>query len=255
MDREQLLGRPRIRRRLAALSRAPVNFDPAVLATAGPENGWMLTDLTQGLPSEPPGMPVAGGSWEVARRLMRGYEFADPSIVRAYYDPQVPLAERTMLLELRALGLLRLHVGVRVSDVYERTFEAETGPVHAWGWNYRTLQGHVEQGQMDWQVWKWLASGQVEFRVHAVSRTAAISNPAIRLGYRLLRERERRAFLESTKTRMRRFVELALAEDEWSDRIRIESRRLTARRHTGPDHAGDALAETLSGSDKPASGW
>ncbi len=32
-------------------------------------------------------MPRPRRSCEIARRLMRGYEFADPSIVRAFYDP------------------------------------------------------------------------------------------------------------------------------------------------------------------------
>ena len=68
-----------------------------------------------------------------------------------------------------------------------------------WGWNYRTLDGHVEMGQMDWEVWKWLETGAVEFRVHAVSRAAPIPNPIVRLGFHLLRGRERDAFLQSTK--------------------------------------------------------
>ena len=72
---------------------------------------------------EPPGVPIDGGSWQIARRLMQGYEFADPSIVRAFYDPAIPLERRNMLLKLRALGLLHLFVGVRVLSVYEQTRE------------------------------------------------------------------------------------------------------------------------------------
>ena len=29
-------------------------------------------------------------------------------------------------------------------------------PVRVWGWPYRTLEGHIEQGEMSWEVWKWL---------------------------------------------------------------------------------------------------
>ena len=101
-----------------------------------------------------------------------------------------------MLLRLRALGLVSLYVGVRVGDVYERTLEVGGREVHTWGWNYRTLEGHVEMGQMAWEVWKWLATGEVEFRVHAISRDAHIPNLVIRLGYRLVRGHERRLFLE-----------------------------------------------------------
>ncbi len=73
--------------------------------------------------------------------------------------------------------------------------------VYGWGWNYRTLEGHVEIGQMDWEVWKWLDDGSVEFRVHAVSPSARIPNPVVRLRFHLLRDRERDAFLSSTKRR------------------------------------------------------
>ncbi len=110
MSDEELLGPPRVRRRLAELAARDLNFDLAALAGAGPAGGWQITDVRQPLPAEAPGMPVEGGSWEIARRLMRGYEFADPSIVRAYYDSAVPLERRDMLL--RAPGT-RAGVAVR----------------------------------------------------------------------------------------------------------------------------------------------
>ena len=78
------------------------------------------------------------------------------------------------------------------------------------GWNYRTLEGHVERGQMDWEVWKWLDTGEVAFHVHAVSRPASITNPFIRIGFWLLRGHERGVFLDSTDRRMRAFTELGL---------------------------------------------
>ncbi len=241
-----LLGSPPVRRRLTALGALSLNFDPAELERASPADGWMTTDLCQPLPSESPGPPVHEGSWQQARRLMRGYEFADPSIVRAYYDPDVPLERRNMLLKLQALGIFHLYVGVRVGEVYERTLGDVGRIAHTWGWNYRTLQGHVEEGQMDWQVWKWLDTGEVEFRVHAKSRTAKITNPAVRVGFRALRTREREAFLESTKRRMRKFVELALEREIRSDAaIRTAAGQLTARRSQDAEEANHALARAL----------
>ena len=243
---EQLLGPPHVQRRLAALADTPLNFDPAVLAGASPEDGWLVTDVCQSLPGEAPGPPAENGSWVIARALMRGYEFADPSIVRAYYDPGVPLAHRTMLLKLRALGIVHLYVGVRVSEVYEETRTLGGRPVRVWGWNYQTLEGHVEMGQMDWQVWKWLDTGAVEFRVHSISRTAHIPNPIIRLGFRLVRGRERAAFLESTKRRMRTFTELALAEEQGAaERIADAAGDLVARPHAGDADADEQLAHFL----------
>lgn len=243
---DAVLGSPAVRRRLASLSQRNLNFDPAALRDARPEDGWTATNLCQTLPSEPPGMPVDGGSWAVARTLMQGYEFADPSIVRAYYDPAAPLEGRNMLLRLQALGLFWLFVGVRVGEVYDQTRCTPSGGVRIWGWNYRTLEGHVEMGQMDWEVWKWPDSGMVEFHVHAVSRPAPIANPIVRLGFRLLRERERDAFLQSTKQRMRAFTELALQDAGGGEPLRSAAVALTARRSRQSDQAHDALTRRLS---------
>jgi uncharacterized protein (UPF0548 family) len=245
MSHRGLLGSARIQRRLAELERKPLNFDVASLADASVHSGWAITDLCQPLAGEPPGKPLADGSWQIARRLMSGYEFADPSIVRAYYDPAVPLERRNMLLKLQAAGIAHVFVGVRVGDVYEQTREVEGRSARIWGWNYRTLEGHVEMGQMDWQVWKWLRDGRVEFRVHAVSRAARIPNPIVRLGFHLLRGRERRAFLESTKRRMRTFTDLALTDENPDRTILSAADAVIARpaRDTRAAHA--ALARSV----------
>ena len=246
MRDESVLGSRAVRRRLASLPRRSLNFDPAALRHARPEDGWTITDLCQTLPPEPPGMPIEGGSWDVARTLMQGYEFADPSIVRAYYDPAAPLEGRNMLLKLQALGLVWLFVGVRVGEVYDQFRRTPSGDVRVWGWNYRTLDGHVEMGQMDWEVWKWPDSGTVEFHVHAVSRPAPIANPIVRLGFRLVRGREREAFLQSTKRRMRAFTELALQGRGRGEPLRSAAVELTARRSRPSDRAHDELTRRLS---------
>jgi hypothetical protein len=152
-----------------------------------------------------------------------------------------------MLLKLQAFGVAYIFVGVRVGEVFERTRQIGGRRARIWGWNYRTLDGHVEMGQMDWEVWKWLDDGRVEFRVHAVSRAAWIPNPIIRLGFHLLRGRERQAFLRSTKQRMRTFTELALADgDRDRDRtIRTASAALTARPTRDDAAAHDALASNI----------
>lgn len=244
MSDASLVGPPRVRRRLAALPNKRLNFDPASLEHASPATGWTVTDLCQTLPPEPPGVPLERGSWQIARRLMRGYEFADPSIVRAYYDPAVPLKDRDMLLKLQALGIAHLYVGVRVGDVYEEVRELEGAQACVWGWNYRTLEGHVEMGQMDWEVWKWLDDGRVEFRVHAVARVAHIRNPFVRLGFFLLREHERQAFFASTQRRMLTFTQLALSNDPAGDSIRDAAASLTARPGRRQDPAHETVARS-----------
>ena len=202
---ESTLKDPRARRALDALHARKLNFDPTRVAELTTERGWRIDDYRQPLPPEPPGPPAPNGSWETARRLMRDYEFADPGIVRTIYYEERPLEQRDMLLELRFRGL-RFHAGVRVGGTRDETTTSEGRPVRVWGWNYRTLQGHLEMGQMDYEVWKWLDSGAVEFRIHAVSRAAAIGNPLIRLGFHLFGRREQLRFARHACQRMARLV-------------------------------------------------
>ena len=245
---DALRGEPNLERALAKLQSRPINFDVADLERADPAQGWSITDVCQALEAEPPGPPLPDGSWEIARRLMRSYEFADPSIVRAYYDPDVPLNERNMLLKLQAFGLLHLYAGVRVCSVYDDVRHIDGREVHVWGWAYRTLQGHVEMGQMDWEVWKWTDTGAVQFRVHSVSRTASIPNPIVRLGFHLVKGRERKAFLDSTRERMRTFVKLAREQEgDGAAAVREAAAQITARRSALPDGAPEQLADQLRG--------
>jgi uncharacterized protein (UPF0548 family) len=230
---------PAMRRRLQRLHGRPVNYDPAALDLDHPPPGWLVDDRCQPLEPEPPGPPVDGGGWDTAKRLIAGYEFADPSIVRAFYEPGAPLLGREMVLELRALNLVRIHVGVRVVEVEDDVRTIERRTVSVFRWAYRTLEGHVEQGQMDWMVFKWHDTGAVEFRVRAVSRPARIRNPLVRIGFLALRRRERRLFLDSTERRMRELTALALHAERPGDVIREASPRLTRRRPSrgDPGHA------------------
>lgn len=240
-----MIGAPNIEQRLAELAQRPVNYDPEALDVAHPPAGWNVDRRCQQLAAEPPGDPVPEGSWEIACRLIRGYEFADPSVVRAHYDRTRPLEGRDMLLELRALGLVRIYVGVRIVNVYDELREADGRTARVFGWAYRTLKGHVEEGQMDWQVWKWLDTGEVQFRVHAVSRTAPIANPVVRLGFWVLRDHERAVFLDSTNRRMRALTALALQSERRGERVREASSGLTARALRSDDPAHDRLAQDV----------
>jgi uncharacterized protein (UPF0548 family) len=234
-----------MRPRLQKLSALSVNYDPDALDLEHPPPDWTVDDRRQPLPAEPPGASVPGGSWEIARRLIRGYEFADPSMVRAYYEAQDPYPGRDMLLELRALGLFKVRVGVRVCEVFDDTRIVDGREARVAGWSYRTLQGHVEQGQMDWEVWKWLDTGEVDFRVHSVSRSASIRNPFVAVGFWLLKAHERRLFLDSTARRMLSFTELGLNSEGRGQRIRAASGGLTARRLSPQDPAHDELARQV----------
>jgi uncharacterized protein (UPF0548 family) len=209
MNDRGVLTRPAMRRALEGLRDRPLNFDLTELDSHSRGPGWHLDERSQPLPPEPPGPPEPGGSYEVARRLMLDYEFADPSLVRAIYFADAPLDGRDMLLQLRFL-VLRFRVGVRVVAVREGTRTRAGRPVALFGWSYATLEGHLEVGRMDYDVRKWLDSGAVEFRLSAVSRMANIRNPAIRLGFRLFGRREQLKFYRRCGERMARFTEMEL---------------------------------------------
>ena len=122
---------------------------------------------------------MAGGSWQTARRLMIDYQVADPDIVRATYRRDAPLARRDMLLHVRFGGVLRFRVGVRIGSDYDETRAVGGRQVRVFGWDYSTLEGHFEQGRLHYEVWKWLDTGVVEFRLRAYSKMAG-SGPLAR---------------------------------------------------------------------------
>ena len=201
MPDERLAATPRARRALADLEGRDLNFDPAEVAAARTGGAWNIDDYCEPLPAEEPGEPVAGGSFDIARQLMRDYAFADPNVVRAVYDPADELANRNMLLQVR-YGPLRLFFGCRVGAVTDETRTVDGRSVQIWGWSYGTLEGHVERGQMDWQVWKWLDDGSVEFRIHVVSRRATVRNPIVQLGFRLVGRSQQQRFARRACERM-----------------------------------------------------
>jgi uncharacterized protein (UPF0548 family) len=209
---ERPLTPERARARLAELRGRRLNFDPERVGRPTPAQGWHVDDLRQPLPPEAPGAPRPGASWEVARHLMRHYRVADPSIVRAFYDDSEPLQGRTMLLELR-LWRLRFPVGVRVGEVYDEPRDVGGRPARVSGWNYRTLEGHLEIGQMAWEVWKWEDTGAVEFHIHAFSRAAPTDSRLVRIGLRLFARREQLRFYRHACAQMRSLTAAALSPE------------------------------------------
>jgi uncharacterized protein (UPF0548 family) len=200
----------KLRAALESLPARDFNFDPDAAEPRTGDAGWRLDDFCQALPAEPPGPPVAGGSFEIATELLHGYLFADPGVVRAHYDPAEPREHRNMLLEIHFRGL-RFLVGVRVLELYDRLEEREGRQVRIAGWSYGTLEGHFEAGKLDWQVWKWLDTGEVEFRTHAYSRRAPVSL-ITRAGFGIFGRREQLSFMHGTRRRMAALTALRLAE-------------------------------------------
>jgi uncharacterized protein (UPF0548 family) len=206
-------------RRLRALHRARLNFEPQ--PAYRPEDGWHNDALCQPLPSEGPGDPVTGGAWETARRLTEAYRMADPALVRATWDPDAPLPGRDMLLQLRLYRLLSVYAGVRVTRVWDET----RGRERVFGFEYATLEGHVEMGRMDYEVVKRLDDGAVDFRIHAHSHPSGEGRPWVRLGFRLFGRREQLRFYRRCCERVARLTarELGLPEDAPPPTARLQT--------------------------------
>jgi uncharacterized protein (UPF0548 family) len=202
----------RTERRLAALAQRAVNFDPSDLDSLVADGDWRLDDMIEPLPHEGSGPPVEGGSWQVARKIMDEYQLADPGVVTAFYDREAPMPGRDMLLRIRFAGL-PIWVGVRIGEVYEETLELDGRDVHVFGWSYRTLEGHFEQGQMHYELWKWLGSGDVEFHLRAVSQPAARGPLLLRTGFRLFGRTHQLRFYRQVCRRAKRLTEAQLEAD------------------------------------------
>jgi uncharacterized protein (UPF0548 family) len=196
----------------AALDELPglrVNYDPA----QAPEDGavsavtghWHVDAGATVIGREGPGAPEDGGPWATACRLVSEYEFADARILRGVYRRDAELLGRNMLLEARFFGL-RFYVGVRVTGVTDEERDSGRGPERVWGWSYQTLQGHLEQGRLSYEVIKNLTTGQVLFRVAGYSRRAPIANPVIRLGFIVFGRWTQQRFYRNIQARMARLV-------------------------------------------------
>jgi hypothetical protein len=200
----RLLGKTDVEGELAKLRDAKVNYELAAPPEA--EDGWSFDEYCQRLPSEAPGEPVEGGPYEIARRLVKDYEFADPAIIKAVWLPESPLEARNMLLQGRFL-VLRFLLGVRVSSVVDETVEEDGRTLRIWGWCYRTLSGHLEAGEMCYRVVKVLETGEVQFRVCRYVRSEQIRNPVVKAGWATFGRLMQIVFVKRSLARMKRLVE------------------------------------------------
>jgi uncharacterized protein (UPF0548 family) len=209
--RDRLLSRVDEGTRLDELSRLRVNYDPARAPERGAEAAeghWHVDSDATVIGHEGPGPPECGAAWETARRLVGQYEFADARILRGVYRRDAELLSRDMLLEARFFGL-RFYLGVRVTGVIDEERDTGRGPERVWGWWYQTLEGHLEQGRLSYEVIKNLETGQVTFRVAGYSRPAPIENRVIRWGFRIFGRWTQERFYRNIQSRMTGLVRAA----------------------------------------------
>lgn len=200
--------------RLAGYADAPVNYDVAGQGAYPTAPGWRTDDYATDLPPEAPGPPAAAGSFAAAQDVLRRYAFPPPGLITGIFRPDVPLAERVMVLRGRFLGLT-FWFGVKVSGITDEAARpTPLGPERVWGYGYRTLRGHFERGQIDFTIHKNLTTGAVRFRIHAVSQTGRIRNPFYWLGFKMFGRMLQRRFAHGSLARMRQLVGEALAQNQ-----------------------------------------
>ena len=209
--RQQLLAPVDEETELGRLAGRKINYDPASSPDGRAQSvagHWHVDSDVTVLGQEKPGEPERAGPWATACRLVSQYEFADARILRGVYRQSDDLLGRNMLLEARFFGL-RIYLGVRVTGIIDETRESADGFERVWGWSYQTLEGHLEQGRLNYEVIKNLTTGQVSFRVAGYSRRAAIPNPVVRLGFEIFGRMTQQRFYRNIGRRMAHLVAAA----------------------------------------------
>jgi uncharacterized protein (UPF0548 family) len=160
-----------IKTRLEQARTARVNFDAIEEEMTG-ERGWHHYHSEAVIAIDEEG----DDRFTRARVALANYQFSDPGIVRAHFDPADPLLGRCMLLEIQVLGLHYLCPAV-VNRVRE-----EPG---VFGFRYDTLEGHLERG-VEWFLLTKNDLGEIHFRVEARWQKGQFPNWWSRVGFIVL---------------------------------------------------------------------
>ncbi|MCC7052098.1 MAG: DUF1990 family protein [Gemmatimonadaceae bacterium] len=196
---------PRLAARLAEIALMEPTVDLARRESYVTAQGWHLDAREAALPAEAPGPPGADGSFAVACHILEQYAFPPRRLIRGSFDPAAPLDNRAMLLTARYLWMT-FELPVRVSRVIDMTRAGQHGSEHVWGYSYQTLAGHLERGEITFEIVKVIDSGAVVFRIHSFSQTGHIANLVHRLGFRLVGRRLQRRFAEESLRNMQLLV-------------------------------------------------
>jgi uncharacterized protein (UPF0548 family) len=178
-----------------------INYDES-LAPPHVTDGWHQDRWTVELGYEEPGEPAPDGLVAAADAMVNGYEFTDPGLLRAVYRWPAEVVGRDMLLQGR-FAMFRFLMGVRITAELDELRETPGGTERVVGWSYQTLDGHLEQGRLTYEIAKDLATGRVEFRIDAFSRQSHIRNPLFRVGFALFGRNTQLRFYRAALARLR----------------------------------------------------
>lgn len=200
------LSYDRFRPGVEALAKLDYNFDSRMYYEAEDKTGWNIDRYFAKLASESPGMPEPDGAFRRVQVAIRLYQFPDPRLIRAVFDPKAELEGRNMLLIAKFLGLT-FEFGVRVSSVVDEVRRDKAGDeLYVWGYAYKTLKGHFEIGEIRFEVLKNLRTGEIFFEIDAYSKPDRIPNFFIRNGFKVFGRPLQKYFAYSALRRMRKIA-------------------------------------------------
>lgn len=200
----------RLAKRLAEIGLMAPTIDLTKRDTYVSTAGWHVDAREVSLPAEAPGAPEDDGPFAIACAIVREYTFPPRSLIRGAFDPAAPLENRAMLLTARFLWMT-FELPVRVSRVIDVTRAGRNGDEYAWGYSYQTLAGHLERGEITFEIIKHLASGSITFRIHSFSQTGHIANFVHRIGFRIVGRRLQQRFAEHSLKNMQLLVSAGVA--------------------------------------------
>ena len=195
----------RLLARLSDIAKMQPTIDLTKRETYVAAAGWNVDAREVPLPPEEPGEPRPDASFAAACAILRQYSFPPPRLIRGRFDPSAPLDGRAMLLTATYLWMT-FELPVRVSRVIDSRREAPGGEEQAWGYSYQTLAGHLERGEITFEIIKTLGTGAVRFRIASFSQTNHIPNLIHRIGFRFVGRRLQARFAVESLQNMQRLV-------------------------------------------------
>lgn len=201
-----------LRRKLDAIAALESTVDITDRASYVSANGWNVDDSSIELPSEIPGPPLPNGSFSAAVAVLTAYAFPPANLIRGHFDSEATLLGRPMLLTARYLWMT-FELAVRVSRVITEARETPAGLTQVWGYSYTTLHGHLEQGEITFEILKSLATGAVQFRIYSFSRRGDVQNLFYRVGFFVVGRSLQRRFVRESLKNMQTMVTVQLRSE------------------------------------------
>jgi hypothetical protein len=174
----------RVTRALAALADRGFNFDPDQADHFTTANGWKVDDYAQPLPPEPPGPPRPGAASRspAAHARLRLRRPGHPPGRLRHRQPLRAARHAARGPLLRACGSTS---GSGSAGWSTTSCTLDGRPCGAGAGAIAPCRGTWRWGRWTTRSASGSDSGEVEFRIHAVSRPAHIPNPVVRLGFGL----------------------------------------------------------------------